>query len=211
MKKITAIMLVILSTVAIVEAQTLKKVPQEQKDVIVRSIAGNVSAVKSIQCDFRQEKSVSLLNDKVVSKGRMYFSDGNLRWEYLTPYNYVFLVNGEDVVVKSDDKTTKMDSRSGQLYKRIAQLMANTISGSNLVQNKDFNVEVYENGSKYVAKLVPVQARMKKMFSEISLYFNNNQNIVEKIVIAEASGDKTTIEILNAKTNVKVPDSVFKP
>lgn len=211
MKKITAIMLVILSTVAIVEAQTLKKVPQEQKDVIVRSIAGNVSAVKSIQCDFRQEKSVSLLNDKVVSKGRMYFSDGNLRWEYLTPYSYVFLVNGQDVVVKSDDKTTKMDSRSGQLYKRIAQLMANTISGSNLVQNNDFKVEVYENGSKYVAKLVPVQARMKKMFSEISLYFNNNQNIVEKIVIAEASGDKTTIEILNAKTNVKVPDSVFKP
>ena len=211
MKKITAIMLVILSTVAIVEAQTLKKVPQEQKDVIVRSIAGNVSAVKSIQCDFRQEKSVSLLNDKVVSKGRMYFSDGNLRWEYLTPYSYVFLVNGQDVVVKSDDKTTKMDSRSGQLYKRIAPLMANTISGSNLVQNNDFNVEVYENGSKYVAKLVPVQARMKKMFSEISLYFNNNQNIVEKIVIAEASGDKTTIEILNAKTNVKVPDSVFKP
>ena len=211
MKKITAIMLVILSTVAIVEAQTLKKVPQEQKDVIVRSIAGNVSAVKSIQCDFRQEKSVSLLNDKVVSKGRMYFSDGNLRWEYLTPYSYVFLVNGQDVVVKSDDKTTKMDSRSGQLYKRIAQLMANTISGSNLVQNNDFNVEVYENGLKYVAKLVPVQARMKKMFSEISLYFNNNQNIVEKIVIAEASGDKTTIEILNAKTNVKVPDSVFKP
>lgn len=47
------------------------------------------------------------------------------------------------------------------------------------------------------------------MFNGITLYFNDNKNLVEKIEINEASGDKTTITILNPKTNLKISDSIF--
>lgn len=190
-------------------AQSLKKASPEQSKKMLETVEKNVSAVKSIQCEFQQVKSVSLLNDKIVSKGKMYFSNGKLRWEYTTPYSYIFIVNGQEVLIKSNDKTRKIDAQSSQMFKKIAQLIANTVSGANLSQNSDFTVEMYTLGTKYVAKLIPKQAKMKKMFNEITLYFNDNKNLVEKIEINEASGDKTTITILNPKTNLKISDSIF--
>ncbi len=190
-------------------AQSLKKASPEQSKKMLETVEKNVSAVKSIQCEFQQVKSVSLLNDKIVSKGKMYFSNGKLRWEYTTPYSYIFIVNGQEVLIKSNDKTRKIDAQSSQMFKKIAQLIANTVSGANLSQNSDFTVEMYTLGTKYVAKLIPKQAKMKKMFNGITLYFNDNKNLVEKIEINEASGDKTTITILNPKTNLKISDSIF--
>ena len=200
--------IVILFTISL-GAQSLKKVPQEQQEKIIYNIEKNVSSVKTIQCDFQQIKNVSLLNDKVISKGKMFFSNGNLRWEYQIPYHYAFVVFNQQVFVKSENEIKKMDVQSSQFYKRIAQLMVSTISGNNLSQNNEFNVELYSIGTKYVAKLIPKQNKLKKMFVDINLHFNNAQNLVEKIVINEASGDKTTIEIMNAKTNVIITDSVF--
>src|SRR5438045_7261862 len=44
----------------------------------------------SIQSDFVQEKKLKMLNDKVISKGKLYFKkEDKLRWEYEEPYRYI--------------------------------------------------------------------------------------------------------------------------
>ena len=75
------------------------------------------------------------------------------------------------------------------------------LDGSALSDNGDFTVEMYTHGDKWVAKLTPKQAKLKKMFSSIYLYFNEKHNVVTKVEMKEANGDTTIITFGNVKLN----------
>ena len=46
-------------------------------------------ATTSIESDFIQEKNLSMLSEKIISKGHFVFKKENLlRWEYSTPSKY---------------------------------------------------------------------------------------------------------------------------
>ena len=52
-------------------------------------------SMKTMQCDFVQTKYLRMLNDKMVSTGKMYYQQSDkLRWEYTSPYTYAFVLNG---------------------------------------------------------------------------------------------------------------------
>ena len=50
---------------------------------IRQQIEAAASNMKSMQCDFVQTKYLRMLNDKMVSTGKMYYQQSDkLRWEY---------------------------------------------------------------------------------------------------------------------------------
>ncbi len=196
-------MLLLLVTSA--SAQTLKKATPEQAKKMVETVNKATAAVKSIQCDFTQVRQSAMLKDKVTSKGKMSFSGKNLKWEYTEPNKFALVVKEENgqqqVYIQQDGKTRKADAQSGQLFKGIAQIVMGSVTGSALSDNGDFTVEMYTQGDKWVAKLTPKQAKLKKMFSSIYLYFNEKHNVVTKVEMKEANGDTTTITFGNVKLN----------
>ena len=74
-----------------------------QSEVQIRQqINQAASQMKSMQCDFVQTKHLKMLNDKMVARGKMYYRQGNqLRWEYVTPYAYTFILNNNKVLLKN--------------------------------------------------------------------------------------------------------------
>lgn len=186
-------------------AQTLKKATTEQSKKMVETINKATSAVKSIQCDFMQVRQSSMLKEKQVSKGKMSFSGKNLKWEYTTPNKFALTVKEENgqqqVYIQQEGKTKKADGQSGQLFKGISQIVMGSVTGAALSDNGDFTVEMYTQGDIWVAKLTPKQAKMKKMFTSIHLYFNEKHNAVTKVEMKEANGDLTVITFANVKLN----------
>jgi len=201
-------MLLLLVTSA--SAQTLKKATPEQSKKMVETVGKATAAVKSIQCDFTQVRQSIMLKEKQTSKGQMFFAGKNLKWAYTSPNKYALVVKADgQVYMQQDGKTRKADGQSGQLFKCIAQVVMNSVTGAALSENSDFTVEMYTQGDKWVAKLTPKQAKLKKMFSSIYLYFNDKHNAVTKVEMKEANGDTTTISFANTKLNEKIPDSLF--
>ena len=188
-----------------VQAQTLKKATPEQSKKMVETINKATAAVKSIQCDFTQVRQSSMLKEKQTSKGKMSFSGKNLKWEYTEPNKFALTVKEENgqqqVYIQQDGKTKKADAQSGQLFKGIAQIVTGSVTGTALSDNGDFSVEMYTQGEQWVAKLTPKQAKLKKMFSSIFLYFNDKHNAVTKVEMKEANGDVTVITFTNMKLN----------
>ena len=186
-------------------AQTLKKATTEQSKKMVETINKATSAVKSIQCDFMQVRQSSMLKEKQVSKGKMSFSGKNLKWEYTTPNKFALTVKEENgqqqVYIQQEGKTKKADGQSGQLFKGISQIVMGSVTGAALSDNGDFTVEMYTQGDIWVAKLTPKQAKMKKMFTSIHLYFNEKHDAVTKVEMKEANGDLTVITFANVKLN----------
>ena len=209
MKKLQFIIVLLLSVLS-VSAQRMQKANGAQQAKMISVINATAASIKTIESNFTQVKSVSFLNEKVKSYGRMYYSNqGKLRWEYVSPYKYTFAINGGKVYIKSGTKSQVIDIRTSRLFNSIAQIMINSITGKSLKANGDFNTQMYVNGNEWIAVLTPKKAQMKKMFRTVQLHFNSHHSMVSEVVMTETSGDSTVITLSGVKTNENIPDQIF--
>ena len=209
MKKLQFIIVLLLSVLS-VSAQRMQKANGAQQAKMISVINATAASIKTIESNFTQVKSVSFLNEKVKSYGRMYYSNqGKLRWEYVSPYKYTFAINGGKVYIKSGAKSQVIDIRTSRLFNSIAQIMINSITGKSLKANGDFNTQMYIDGNEWIAVLTPKKAQMKKMFRTVQLHFNSHHSMVSEVVMTETSGDSTVITLSGVKTNENIPDQIF--
>ena len=168
------------------------------------------SAMKTMQCDFVQTKHIRMLNDKMVSKGRMYYQQPNrLRWEYTSPYAYTFILNGDKVMLKNQQRTDVIDANQNKLFREIARIMMNTVVGKCLSDDKDFQTTLSETPTEWIATLVPQRKDMKGMFQKIILHFNRQQAMVAQVELIEKQGNKTIIELKNVRANEALNANLF--
>ena len=177
---------------------------------VKQQINAVASAMKTMQCDFVQTKYVKLLNDKMVSRGKMYYQQSDkLRWEYVSPYTYTFVLNGSKALISKGKRNDVVNVNQGKFFKEIARIMMNSVVGKCLTDSKDFKVAIAAAPSEYVATLYPHQKQMQQMFSKVVLHFCRKNSTVTKVELVEKKGDRTVIELKNTKTNAPINAKVF--
>lgn len=182
----------------------------QNSEAIIGEINRAAAAMQSLECDFTQTKYISLMNDKMVSVGRMvYRQSDRLRWEYSSPYSYIFILNGSSVTLKSGAKTDVIDIRTNRIFSEIARIMMNSVTGKCLTDSTEFKVSISADSREYVARLTPQKKEMKQMFSSIVLHFDRTAEVVQTIELHEKSGDRTIIELKNIKKNRTVNEELF--
>ena len=181
-----------------------------QQAHIIEQINKASAQMQSLECEFIQTKYLSILNDKMVSKGKMYYQQADkLRWEYTTPYTYTFILNQNQVLLKNGSRADVIDVNQNRMFKEIARMMMNSIVGNCLSDEKSFNTTVKVSGSNWVATLIPLKRDMKQMWNKLVLYINPDLKVVYKVEMHEPSGDYTVIDLINIKTNKKISAEVF--
>lgn len=184
---------------------------QNMSDAQIRTkINQAASQLQTLQCDFVQTKHLKMLNDKLVSHGKMYYKKSDkLRWEYTTPYHYIFILNGSRVLLKNEKRNDIIDVNQNKVFKEIARLMMNSVVGKSLSDSRDFSSKISSSNSELIATLTPMRKDLKQMFKQISLYFSQSTSLVYKVILVEKNGDKTVIELKNPKKNEPVNTNVF--
>lgn len=183
---------------------------QGNSQQIIDQINSATSKLSSMQCDFVQTKTVKILNEKLVSKGRMWYQQPNrLRWEYLTPYTYTFVFNGAKVSLKKNNRNDVIDVNRNRMFKEIASIMMNSVVGKCLTDRKSFRTTVKDTSAEWVATLVPLSKELKQMFTGIVLHFNKEKNVVVKVEMLEKNGDTTVIVLNNIIKNHKIDAKTF--
>lgn len=163
-----------------------------------------------MDCAFVQTKYLSLLSDKMVSNGKMYFAQPDrLRWEYTKPYQYLFIFNGTKVYVGSNSRKDVIDTQSNKVFKEVARIMMSTVTGKALSNSADFNIDLADGGNMWTVKLVPKKKEMKKMFGAIELIFNKSNLMIAEINIHEKNKDRTNIKLKNVSINGHVNENIF--
>lgn len=186
------------------------KLNAKQQAQVLQKIDRTAAAMKSMQCSFTQTKSMKMLSKEMVSKGVMYFKTPNkLRWQYTSPYNYTFLMNGDKVRMVSGQTTQNVDVKRNKIFRQITNIILNSITGGNLSKTADFSVVLYKDGSTYYAQLYPKKKELKQIYKYIRIHFNASLTMVTKIEMVEKTGDTTTVKLLNVKTNQSINESFF--
>ena len=183
---------------------------QSTDQQIINKINASASKLTTMQCDIVQVKSVKLLNDKITSKGKMYYSQPNkLRWEYTSPYTYTFILSGNKVTLQKDKKSNIIDVNQNKMFREIVNIMMNSVVGKCLSDKKSFKTTVKDSSSEWVATLIPQSKELKQMFSKIVLHFNKQQSVIVKVDMFEKNGDTTTITLENIVKNKSINEKVY--
>jgi outer membrane lipoprotein carrier protein len=186
------------------------KASAEQQRVMYQRITAASASIRTLQCRFVQTKDISALNSKITSKGVMYYRQSSqLRWEYTSPFNYIFLISNGKVMMKSDKSSNIIDVRSSKLFQEITRVMISSVNGTGLKDGADYNIVYYDESSVWRIVLFPKSKVMKRMFSSIVLFVSPVNYQVEKVVMVEANNDRTTISLTDRAVNRPINDEKF--
>jgi outer membrane lipoprotein carrier protein len=209
-KKVIFIYLMVLISGFNVHAQLLVPANEEQKQFMLGKITAAAAGMESLVCDFEQIKELSILNEKMISTGKMYYrNDNSLRWEYQRPYTYVFVLNEKKILMQSEQTRSVIDVNSSGFFQELVNIMINGINGNGLKDNKNFNISYFVGESQWSVTLTPVQKEVKKLFSTITLTFNVQDYTVDKIAMKEKNGDSTLILLSKKQFNKKIENEKY--
>lgn len=204
MKRICVLLLMAISIHVSMYAQHINT---EQVKKEINEVAAQM---KTMKCDFVQTKSIKMLNDVMVSKGKMYYQQNNkLRWEYLTPYTYTFILNDSKVYLHNNKRADVIDVNQNKMFREIVKIMMNSVIGKCLSDDKDFQVSIEASSTEYVATMTPLRKNLQQMFQTIILHFDRKQKMIMQVELLEKNGNKTFIELKNIQTNVDISPDAF--
>ena len=164
---------------------------------------------QTIKSDFVQEKNLSMLSEKITSKGKFWFKKDNLvRMEYSSPFQYLMIINKTNVYVKDGEKENKIATSSNKLFQQINKITVDCVQGTAL-NNTDFKFKIFENEKSFLVELSPVAKNLKEYFKNINVVVDKKDYSVTKIDMIELSGDNTVINFINKELNVNIPDALF--
>jgi outer membrane lipoprotein-sorting protein len=170
----------------------------------------STASVQSIQADFTQVKHLSMLADKITSKGKFYYrKEDKVRIEYTTPFQYLVVMNGGQLMVRDEQKTSRINARSSKTMQSVNRIMLDCMRGT-VFTNPDFRVTAYENGSNYLLSLSPANDAVKKLFKQIDVYLSRTGFDVDRLSMVEQGGDFTDMDFTRTQHNVALNDALFK-
>src|SRR5690606_14819397 len=101
------------------------------------------------------EKNMSLLAEKIISRGKFWFRKNNqARMEYTQPFEYLMIINNDNVLVRDGQKENRMSARSNKLFQQINRITIDCVQGK-FLNNKDIGNRIFENNSVYLVELTP--------------------------------------------------------
>lgn len=164
---------------------------------------------KTIQANFTQVKHLSFMAEDITSSGQFHFKkDRMIRWEYTKPFEYIIVINGNNIYLKDDDNTSHFDAESNQVFRGINDMMVSTVNGD-ILSTGDFERSYFENDNYYLVILKPTAGDMKNYLSAIELYFNKSDMTLGKLKLLERSGDYTYIEYSDQQINLPLDNAIF--
>ena len=184
---------------------------EAQSNEIMASLTKTASSMQTMQCRFVQSKTMSMLAEPSVSEGKMYFaSPDRLRWEYMTPYAFALVVNGERIVKVTDGQAEALDGNSGRMYQGITSMIMGSASGKKLFDATTFDIVLYDDGACWKAEMTPKRRDMKRMFSQLVFHFDKKTQVIDHVEFLDPKGDNTVIRFEEIRLNEKIGEEQFQ-
>jgi outer membrane lipoprotein-sorting protein len=178
-------------------------------ETVQTEINKKAESIQTIKSYFLQEKHLGFLTEPIKSEGLFrYKKENQLRWEYIMPFQYLILFNGNKIIIKDKNKRNEFDANSNSIFKQINDLMLGAIKG-NLGKNKDYSMSLQESPKQYKLMLTPQNVSLKSYISCVEIYFEKSDLAVSFIKIVESTGDFTTIQFTERKFNEPIDDATF--
>ncbi|HWM24233.1 MAG TPA: outer membrane lipoprotein carrier protein LolA [Chthoniobacterales bacterium] len=204
-KKICLTLSCLLSLIPLASADPLS--PADLKALLGR-IREKRAAAPQMQADFKEEKSVRMLNKPIVSSGRMWYQAPNkFRREAKGNSPSITVSNGQDLWIYYPNFKSAEHYSLGKRSPLDAGIAA--ITASLNLENVEGTYQI--TGAKeqdgYVLQLIPRNPSMKRFLKTFSIRINNDLQVV-RTEMAQPNGDQIVTTYSN-ENRAAIPSSTF--
>jgi outer membrane lipoprotein-sorting protein len=201
------VMLAITSTP--LRAQYAGYKPVTDKETFKQKFTAESTKIQSVASNFTQEKILTALTEKITSEGKFWFKRSNkVRIEYLKPFSYLMIMNGDKVLLRDGQKENRVNTKSSKLFQQVNRIMVDCMEGT-IMNSKDFTIQAFENEKDFLLELTPNAKTLKSFFSTVVLVVEKKDYTVVSIEMNEPGGDKTTLLFSDKKINTQIADETF--
>lgn len=198
-KSLLILLMVLLLTSAY--AQRWTSMSQSATKEVVGHITKQMKIVNDMTGRFVQTKHSELLTEDVISEGIFHYTKPNIMsWEYTSPIQYKVEVRDDSISIQRDGKTITSSRSQKRMIKGLMKIVIGISSGNNLFDERNFIISFHESRDLYRATLVPQGSNMKRMFTQIDLFFDKKNYQIIKLLISESNKSVTTIEFKSIET-----------
>ena len=185
-------------------------IPLKDDGAFRQKFAESSARTQTIEAAFTQEKNLSVLSEKIISKGKFVFKKENrLRWEYTEPFRYLILLNNGTMTIRDEAKDSKVDVRNNKMFAEINSIILGCVQGTIFNDVKKFSSSFFENQGSFIVKLKPLEPALKQYLSEIVILISKTDMTVSRLEMHEPSGDFTRIDFSGVRINSSIPDATF--
>lgn len=185
----------------------------QQPSVSLATFKENVSTqaktLNTLEADFVQVKYLEVLDEKVVSEGKIYYKNiDKLRVSYTKPSPYLVVMNGRKVKIESEGKKSTYGLDASKEMGSLNEVLTACMSGKIGLLEKNHTLTLNQDDKAYCL-IVKNQSADKKQQGEVRIFFDKNDYSTSRFIIKEATGDYTEYTLTNRKKNVPLADGIF--
>ena len=205
-------MKVTLISVLCLQASVLSSLAVETS--LLAELQKSLGGTTNVQSEFIQEKTLSLLQQTVIIKGRLAVEQPDrLSWQVLEPIRYNMVLDG--TVLKQWDETTgKMQTMSlagNPVFKVVVNQLRAWFSGRFDLLTKDFDAQADATSAMPRIIFTPKDGSFAfKVIQRVVLTFREDRRYIHDMLIEERTGDRTTMTFTNSVLNAAIPASAWE-
>lgn len=205
-KKICLILSCFLFLVPLASAEPLS--PADLKALLER-IREKRAAAPQMQADFKEEKSVRMLNKPIVSSGTMWYQAPNkFRREAKGNSPSITVSNGKDLWIYYPNFKSAEHYSLGKRSPLDAGIAAITASLNLENVEGTYNIAGTKEPDGYQLQLTPRNPSMKRFLKTFSIRINNDLQVM-RTEMAQPNGDQITT-IYSNENRASIPASTFE-
>ena len=179
-------------------------------DACLQTIEHAQADTQTIDARFTQTKTVSLLNEPVISTGRFLFQrPDRMRLEIETPRPATIVINGRDISIPGISASEQQQLSTAPMAAMFVELGA-MFSGSPAALRRHFEVAAQSTAGAIDVTLTPTLPEWQKLFRTIRLRFSEPDLVVSSMQLDDALGDHLEIVMRDVHRNAPLPENAFQ-
>jgi len=201
----------LLFVLTIVPVAAFAAPPGQTLESVLTEVQKRQKDVKSIEADFRQEKTLDLLAEPQVSEGTFaYVSPDKVRWDYKSPARVVMLIADGRLTNWYPDLKRADTLEVTRFQDRIFKYMGAGSAIDELSSYFNFRFTEKKGSNAYRLDLAPKTKQIEQRVKSITIWIDRDTYLTNRIEYVEGDGDSTIYEFSNIRVNEPVDPKRFE-
>jgi len=189
-----------------------KALTAEESAALRAKVTSNTQNLQSLQSDFIQTKQLSYMDKAIRSTGKLYFkAPGKIRWEYLSPTNYVVIFDGQTMHTIEDGRTKSTNLAANRRTQGFNNLLVSSLQGGDMLDESRFDITYSRDKTDFIALLTPKDKGLSRYIRQVELIFDGTSLLLTRVTLTDPAGDSTQLAFTNQRKDVPIADTIFQP
>jgi len=191
-------------------ALVAEKPKSESLETVLKKVIAQQKKTRTLEADFRQEKTLALLAQPEISTGKFLFAKPNqVRWDYDAPRRLQLLISKGWLTTYYPDLHRAERLEVKRFEDRIFKYMGASGTIEELERYFDFTFTDTKGQPSYKLDLTPKTKVVAKRVKKITIWIDRSSYLANKFEYTEGDGDVTRYEFKNMRLNQSVDPTLF--